>query len=180
MVVSQRKWVLLLAFFVGLVVLGRPLELTSGRPAPNRPFTDLAPDQAYAEAIVDLADRGIVSGFDDGTFKPQAPVMRQQFAKMLAITFGFPVSQEDVCLFVDVGMGGADTFYPDKYIAVGASRGVFLGTSPTLFSPYANMTRLQMVSMVVRAIDSLRRWSAAFAQGGGRRRYGASPIPSMV
>ena len=48
-----------------------------------------------------------------------------------------------------------DPFYPDKYVAVCALSGITLGKTPTTFAPYANITRAQLLTMVVRGATQL-------------------------
>lgn len=56
-------------------------------PALAAGFSDV-PDSHYAaSAIADCAAKGIVSGYDDGTFRPSAAVTRAQFAVMLSRAF---------------------------------------------------------------------------------------------
>lgn len=47
-------------------------------------FTDVSVNHPYAEGINALTSAGIVKGFGDGTFKPDATVTRGQAAKMIA------------------------------------------------------------------------------------------------
>ncbi|WP_079526622.1 5'-nucleotidase C-terminal domain-containing protein [Solibacillus isronensis] len=47
-------------------------------------FTDVTANHPYAEGINALTSAGIVKGFGDGTFKPDATVTRGQAAKMIA------------------------------------------------------------------------------------------------
>lgn len=47
-------------------------------------FTDVSVSHPYAEGINALTSAGIVTGFGDGTFKPDAMVTRGQAAKMIA------------------------------------------------------------------------------------------------
>lgn len=47
-------------------------------------FTDVSASHPYAEGINSLTSAGIVKGFGDGTFKPDATVTRGQAAKMIA------------------------------------------------------------------------------------------------
>lgn len=118
-------------------------------------FTDVPANHAYAGAVQTLTDRGIINGFADGTFRPDVPVLRQQFAKMIVLTLGLPVSESDVVPFGDVQIGGnADPFYPDNYIAVAAAHGITNGTGPGTFSPAANILRAQVVTMIVRAAQN--------------------------
>ncbi|HLA82769.1 MAG TPA: S-layer homology domain-containing protein [Thermoleophilia bacterium] len=129
------------------------LSISTGGEPPEPPgeFSDAA-GSPYETAIYELADRGIIAGFEDGTFRPNDPVSRQQFAKMIVKTLGISVTGSEVCPFVDVGSAaGSDPFYPNKYVAVCATHGITQGKTPTTFAPYDNITRQQLISMVARA-----------------------------
>jgi hypothetical protein len=119
-------------------------------------FPDVPSSHPYHAAITDLADRGIIGGYADGNFGPGDPVTRQQFAKMVVLTGGYPVSEANVCFFTDVEKSDASTLYPDNYIAVAAANGITTGKTPTTFDPYSNITRYQVVTMVVRMADNLQ------------------------
>lgn len=109
-------------------------------------------------AIYTLAKAGIVQGYDDGTFRPDNPVLRAQLAKMLVGALGLEVRDGAISsTFVDVPTGPpSDPLYPDDYVAVAAANGIVQGFSSSLFGPYQPVTRIQMVSMVVRALERLR------------------------
>ena len=120
-------------------------------------FPDIPSSHPYAGAIADLSQRGIISGYADGSFGPDNPVVRQQFAKMMVKTLGLPVSQADVCPFPDVpqNIDLKDPLYPDKYVAVCAAQGITVGkdTIPPTFDPYSPITRQQLITMVARAAE---------------------------
>ena len=105
----------------------------------------------YATQIGDLTSRGIISGYANGTFGPEDWVTRQQFAKLIVLTLDLPVSDSDVCPFADVDLTSGGVLYPDHYIAVVAANHITLGTSPGLFSPWNEITRAQLITMVSRA-----------------------------
>ncbi len=147
-------------------------------------FTDVS-GHPYADAIADLSGRGIINGYEDGTFRPNNPVWRQHFAKMIVLTLDLQVSEDDVCPFSDVDIGGPSTLYPDNYIAVAAARGITNGTGAGKFSPTAEISRAQVITMVVRAADNLEpgllldppvgyenTWGTAFSptHGGNARK----------
>ena len=114
-------------------------------------FTDTAASP-YGTAIESLAAEGIVSGFEDHTFRPNVTVKRQQFAKMIVKTMGYPVTGSEVCPYTDVAAQiGTDPLYPSKYVAVCASVGITKGTSATTFNATGDITRQQLMSMVARA-----------------------------
>ena len=58
-------------------------RLDGGKAEGNAPFSDVPSGEWYSEAVAWAAGNGIVNGFDDGTFKPLAPVTRQQIAVIL-------------------------------------------------------------------------------------------------
>ncbi len=138
-----------------LIGAGLCLLLGSARAATTISFPDVPTHHPYAVAIEDLAQRGIVSGFPDGCFRPDQAVARQQFAKMIVLTLGIPVSEDTVCPFDDVDKSGPGSFYPDNYVAVCAQAGITLGTGPRTFSPHAPIQRCQVITMVVRAVRNL-------------------------
>jgi hypothetical protein len=49
----------------------------------ENPFTDVADDAWYAEAVAWAYWNGLVEGYGDGRFGPNDPVTREQFAKMV-------------------------------------------------------------------------------------------------
>ncbi|MBR3415074.1 MAG: S-layer homology domain-containing protein, partial [Clostridia bacterium] len=46
-------------------------------------FTDVENGEWYADAVGWASSRGIVNGYTDGTFRPEAPVLRQELCAML-------------------------------------------------------------------------------------------------
>ncbi len=121
-------------------------------------FPDVPSSHPYYDAINDLASRGIIGGYANGTFGPSDPVTRQQFAKMIVKTLSLPVSEWDNWWpFTDVmtDLPSEDPLYPDHYIAVCAAHGITTGKTATTFDPYSNISRYQVISMVVRGADGL-------------------------
>ena len=119
-------------------------------------FPDVPAGSPYRLQIDVMAKLGVVSGFQDGTFRPDTPVTRQQFAKMVVMAMRIPVSEADVSPFADVRIAGPATLYPDNYVAAVAREqitlgsGGFLGGKP-LFNPGGHVTLAQLVTMMTRA-----------------------------
>ena len=150
---KRSRWRSALGIVFGTAALvAVVLLLASPALAPPASFPDVPAPHPYHDAIIDLADRGIITGFTDGTFGPEGLVVRQQFAKMIVLTLDLPVSASDVSPFTDVDKGG---LYPDAYVAVAASHGITVGTGPGLFSPWAKITRAQVVTMIVRGAQNV-------------------------
>jgi hypothetical protein len=64
------------------------------------------------EAIKAFSTKGILTGYEDGTFKPSKNITRAEFVTMIVKLLG-GVSESSTMNFVDVGID--DWFYP--YIA---------------------------------------------------------------
>jgi alpha-tubulin suppressor-like RCC1 family protein len=122
---------------------------------------DVSNSHPYYAAINGMYARGIIGGYQDGRFGPNDLVMRQHFAKMIVGTFHLPVVEDDwqdaTAPFRDLGPDDPNKLHPHEYIAVCARNGITQGTKdPTKFAPYDNITRAQVITMVVRAADKLR------------------------
>ena len=154
--VGTRRRRLGIMLGIAVLVVALTISAVSLALAAATGFSDVPSSHPYSTAIADLASRGIIGGYGDGRFGPDDTVTRQQFAKMIVLTGGYPVSEADVCPFVDVDKGGASTFFPDNFIAVAATHNITTGTTATTFNPTGKITRYQVISMVVRTADDLR------------------------
>jgi hypothetical protein len=148
-VAVARILAVLALLFLALALLLGP----GAQPARALAFDDVPADHRYRLPIEILNEIGVIAGFPDGTFRPDAPVNRQQFAKMVVTSMRIAVSESDVNTFVDVEISGPGGFFPDNYIAAAQREGITsgTGTNPPRFSPYNNISLAQMVTMSARA-----------------------------
>ena len=149
---ARRHWPQLGAalLLVGLTVL-LLLPLASAAT-----FTDVPAGYPYYTAIDQLSNSGIISGYGDGTFGPGNPVTRQQFAKLICRDLGVTVPGNSVCPFPDVThQPGSDPLYPEHYVARAAQLGLTTGYPDGLFHPWNNISRFQVITMVVRGAQSV-------------------------
>ncbi len=92
----NQKQILGKVDFVGAVIAGNPGGDNSGSTA----LKDVQGHWAQAY-IQNLASKGIIAGFEDGTFRPNQPVSRAQFAAIINKAFT-PAPQRDNTRFADV------------------------------------------------------------------------------
>lgn len=113
----------------------------------------------YKIAIQSLAEAGIINGYQVGErweFRPAQPVLRAQFAKMAVLSLGLKVSEGGTPLpFKDVERPG-NNLYPDDYVAVAAANGLIQGYAGGYFQPYVDITRAQLLTIVVRMAERFR------------------------
>ncbi len=144
--------VLLLLFLLpgGALAAMEPAPLSQAAPVV---YLDVPASAPYAAAIYALAAAQIITGFPDRTFRPDAPIKRMQFAKMICLGMVLTPSLFDPCPFWDVpsGLDPLDPFYPDHYVTAAYYAGVTQGKTATKYAPYDPITRYQLISMMVRA-----------------------------
>jgi parallel beta-helix repeat protein len=97
--------------------------------------------------IQGLLDKGLISGFSDGTFKPDEKMTRAQYAALLVKAFN-PSAKRDGINFTDV----ADDFWA-KDVIQQAYRGEFLSGFPdNSFKPNDNVQRAQVIVSLVNGL----------------------------
>lgn len=99
--------------------------------------------------IQELACARIVSGYGDGSFRPENPTTRAQLAKMLVLSEGWQLANPQTPTFVD--LNPLHPFY--KYVETAVARGVVSGYGDGKFRPDAPVTRAQVAKMIVRTRD---------------------------
>ena len=107
-------------------------------------FKDVKPADFFYTAVNELAEKKIVSGYGDGTFRPFNNVTRGEAAKMLALSLKLDVANAETTQFSDVKKG--DIFY--KYIAALANKGIINGYPDGSFKPNEVVQRGAMAKMV--------------------------------
>ena len=127
------------------------LTLYRDTPKPNEPlieFTDIAGH--WAESDIKLAAaKGIVSGYPDGAFKPDHPVTRAEFVKMLAGAMKLEGSGATLT-FTDHDQIGV---WAKQAVAQAVQAGIVVGYSDGSFRPHAQITRAEMAMMIARALQ---------------------------
>ncbi|MBR2481560.1 MAG: S-layer homology domain-containing protein, partial [Oscillospiraceae bacterium] len=116
-------------------------------------FTDIS--DSFARAYINsLYERGVVTGKDDGSFAPNDPVTRQQFAAMLYRALELnDADYEDIELpFADKDGLRSYSLTPVKALY---SMGIINGSSSggkLYVSPYETLSRAQACAFVARAM----------------------------
>jgi exopolysaccharide biosynthesis protein len=97
-------------------------------------------------AILNLSNEGIISGFDNGTFRPNEPITRAQTASMIARALGLTSNGSQTSL---TDIDPSSTYY-STILAV-EQAGVMTGKTATRFDPNATLTRAEMAAILQRA-----------------------------
>ena len=154
------------------------LTATVPEPDPGEAgFIDIA-SSPYGAAIESLAAAGIVNGFGDGTFRPDATVARAQFAKMIVGALGVAPHSSMVTRFIDLGAADA-AGYPHKFVQAAFDGGITYGVdiAQTLFAPWDAIRRDQVVSMIVRGATAMMPGVLADPPTGAQSLFADVPEP---
>ena len=109
-------------------------------------FTDVSADAWYCSAVSTLSAMGILSGYPDATFRPNASITRAEFA---AIATRFDADGDKTpASFDDI----ANHWAKDE-IAVAANNGWVNGYEDGSFRPQNNITRAETMSLVNRVLN---------------------------
>lgn len=117
-------------------------------PVPS--WSDVSGTDWYYHCAVGLFGKGIIQGYPDGTFRPNAPVARAEFSKMLALALGYHPAIDQSLPFADVP---ATSWYA-PYVGPAYRNGITKGMSPTTFDPDGTLTREQALVMVARLLPA--------------------------
>ncbi|MBD2232907.1 S-layer homology domain-containing protein [Phormidium tenue] len=120
--------------------------LAPAAPVPSR-FTDLGSHWAtpYIEA---LADRGLVKGYGNGTYRPQETINRSQFAALVAASYSNLDPVRGPITFVDV----PPTHWAASAIDQAQRKGFLGGYPDQTFRPTQGMVRVQAIVAVATGL----------------------------
>ncbi|MGE7092213.1 S-layer homology domain-containing protein [Lysinibacillus sp. NPDC048646] len=148
---KQSKWIVSTASAVLVAAAVIPTASAAS-------FTDIAKSD-HKEGILALADAKIVGGYTDGTFRPNAPLTRGNVTKFLgkwlvSEHYQVPADYNKKVRFTDLQPASTKDKELLQYAALIYDTGISKGTNNKL-SPSENITREQMASYLVRAIETV-------------------------
>lgn len=157
---------------------GKPGEVVPPPPPPPSPgpsFTDTTNHWA-ANAISTLASRGIITGYPDGTFKPDNPVSRAEIVKMLVLATGLQSSEGRTTFTDEIPAWAA------PYIAVAVDHGLIAGYEDGTFRSDEPLTREQLAVLVARVLGGgeLQGGTTFFSDAGEISDWAAPSVAYVV
>lgn len=132
-------WLLAVLMVMGVMVFAPVSSFAA------EPFSDISSHWAKAN-IEYLVKKQILSGYPDGTFKPENTVKRAEFIKMLDATFGL----NDTIAINYSDVKSSDWFYP--YIQQAAAQGYLLDYG-TALDPEGKLTREEASALLARYLN---------------------------
>lgn len=108
-------------------------------------YSDVSAGQWYNNAVSTMTSAGIVNGYPDGTFRPNAPITRAEMAKIIAL---FAKLDKTADRFPDTA-----GHWAEAYIRLAAGNGWIEGYPDGSFRPDRSITRAETVTMIDRVLE---------------------------
>ena len=125
-----------------------PLIASTPSFAQTASFSDVPSGYWAGEFITQLSQRNIIAGFTDGTFKPEQPVTRAQFAAMVSKAFP-ATSKRSSTQFGDV----PGNYWAAPVITQAYTSGFLAGYPGNRFEPAQNIPREQVLVSLANGLN---------------------------
>lgn len=135
------------AMMTGAVVI--PVDVEAHRGKDSKGFKDVKKNNSHHQNIRNLADRNLIRGYSDGTFRPNEKVTRAQVASIIANVLGINTTNVPNPGFSDVNSNS--THYPA--IAALVDAGVMGGYGDDTFRPNEPLKRGHMSKILAKAFE---------------------------
>ena len=112
-------------------------------------FSDVASGDWFNVTVSSLAQMGVIAGYEDGSFRPNAPITRAEFAAIATRFFAERGVTYNEGLFADIT---GDEWFADV-VAAAAERGLLGGYPDGTVRPNAPITRAESCAVVNRTLD---------------------------
>ena len=112
-------------------------------------FSDVAQDNAHYQAIYNLVNRGVLNGYEDGTFKPDNTITRAEFAKVIMVS---ELGDANISASLVANFSDTNGHWASRYIAAAVNAGIINGYPEGTFKPDNTVTYAEAVKMVVCAL----------------------------
>lgn len=122
-----------------------------------------------------LARQGLIKGFPDGSFRPDLPVTRAQFAALISASFSRPIDQAAIN-FVDVGAG----YWAAAAIARAQRQGFLGGYPDGSFRPETPITRVQAIVALANGLQLAAAPASAIQMYGDRAQIPSYAVESVA
>lgn len=112
----------------------------------KKSFPDVAPEMWYTNNINICAGNGIITGYPDGTFKPDRPITRAEFVTMVAKTYDLPADRS-------IPFNDITGHWAQYNITAVAGKEWIVGYTDGGFHPNDFITRAEAVTIVNAMLD---------------------------
>lgn len=123
-------------------------------------FKDVAENKWYTADIAKITSAGIMGGYEDGSFKPESQVTRQEAASILARAYKL-TAKEGTLSFTDAASIAS---WAKADVTTLVTKGYLSGDQNNVFRPNAPLTRAEAVTMIDKMTQELINHSGVYTQ----------------
>lgn len=108
-------------------------------------FVDIPSNAWYKNYVYYCKNKGYITGYEDGTFRPLNALTRAEATKILCNICNINVSSSDNCIFNDI-----ESHWGKDYIMAMYKKGAINGYETGNFAPNDKITRAEFITMIDR------------------------------
>lgn len=109
-------------------------------------FSDVTEDDWFNNAVSTLANAGVLMGYSDGTFRPNAPITRAELVKIATAFYGTSAGK-------DTHFSDTSDHWANDFIAAARELGIIDGYGDGSFRPNDNVSRAEAMKIINRTLD---------------------------
>lgn len=113
-------------------------------------FSDVNKDDWFYNNVVSLSEKGIINGYEDGSFKPSESITRAEFSSVLS---KFIFGSENILTNIYLDLDKNDWFYND--MAKMISKGFISGYENNMLYPDKPVTRAEAVTIINKMLGKV-------------------------
>jgi len=115
-------------------------------------FVDIKKENWYYPYIATLYNLGIVNGRTEDKFMPNAPITREEMAKIVALALQKAGKISSVAYLQSFNDVSNISTWAQKYVAMAVDNGIMQGTGQGKFEPKKYATRAEVAAVAIRAL----------------------------
>jgi hypothetical protein len=119
---------------------------------PDMPALEDVIDHWAEKDVLRLVSLGVVGGYEDGTFRPENGITREEFAKMVVLAAGLEPDAAPELTFADTEEIAE---WARGYVSAAVRAGIIQGVGDNRFAPKDPVTRAQAATMIMRALGQV-------------------------
>jgi N-acetylmuramoyl-L-alanine amidase len=124
-------------------------------------FKDVSSTAWYAQVVAAAAKAGIVEGYEDGSFRPNAEITREELAAMVVRAMNYTGSNPQVSTARKMELlnrysDSSSIVWGHSELAAAIDSGIIQGMTDSTLSPRSDATRAQSTTMLFRMLQKLK------------------------
>ncbi|HBY21643.1 MAG TPA: hypothetical protein DEG71_11695 [Clostridiales bacterium] len=137
-------------------ILGRTFEIKADQ-YQNR-FKDVPQGEYYTDYVIKMSELGIIKGYEDGTFRPNDQVTREQLVVLMMRAYRY-VSKDNTTINAQNTFSDMSEIadYAKSDVNLAKAMNMISGVGDNEFNPKGNSTRAETSKLIVELLKKLKK-----------------------